>query len=102
MRTRSAAATTGGGAGAAGGAAAGEEDESALSGGLLNATEAKMRLTELVGEGLAAELADVAWKVRLVSKCCEVPVPSVDMPILTCVSQLLRYQVCLLNCCVCL
>lgn len=32
---------------------------------LLNATEAKMRLTELVGEGLAAELADPMWKVRL-------------------------------------
>jgi hypothetical protein len=65
VRTRSAAAAAAadGGGGAAGGAA-GEEDESALSGGMLNATEAKMRLTELVGEELAAQLADAQWKVR--------------------------------------
>lgn len=39
---------------------------------LLNATEAKMRLTELVGEGLAAELADPMWKVSLEGQhaCC--------------------------------
>lgn len=70
MRTRSAAAAAaaagggGGAAGAGGGAAAGEEDEAALAGGLLNATEAKMRLTELVGEELAAQLGDPMWKVR--------------------------------------
>lgn len=76
MRTRSAAAAAGGGssgsggAGAAGGAAAGEEDEAALSGGLLNATEAKMRLTELIGEAVAAELADPGWKVRFFCSQC--------------------------------
>jgi hypothetical protein len=32
---------------------------------LLNATEAKVRLTELLGEGLAAELADPMWKVSV-------------------------------------
>lgn len=73
VRTRSAAAAAGGGGGAAGGgAAAGEEDEASLSGMLLNATEAQMRLTELVGEGLAAELADPMWKVSLEGQhaCC--------------------------------
>ncbi len=68
MRTRSAAAAAaaaGGGSGGGAGAAAGDEDEGAISGGLLNATEAKMRLTELIGEELATQLADPMWKVRL-------------------------------------
>lgn len=69
VRTRSTAAAAAGGGGggsaaAAGGTGGGEEDEAAIAGALLNGTEAKMRLTELVGEELAAQLGDPMWKVR--------------------------------------
>lgn len=70
MRTRSAAAAGGGGAGAAAAASTGEEDEAGLSGALLNATEAKMRLTELIGEELAGQLAKPEWKVRVLTHLC--------------------------------
>ncbi|KAF6262791.1 armadillo-type protein [Scenedesmus sp. NREL 46B-D3] len=53
-------------AGAGGGAGDdGVVDESALSGGLLNAHEAKTRLSELLGEEMVAALADPLWKIRL-------------------------------------
>lgn len=41
-----------------------------MSGALLNATEAKMRLTELIGEELAGQLAKPEWKVRVLTHLC--------------------------------
>lgn len=39
------------------------EDEAALSGGLMNEIEAKMKLADLLGEETVAALADAQWKV---------------------------------------
>jgi hypothetical protein len=66
-----AAGSAGGGGGGA--AAAGDDgavDESALSGGLLNAHEAKSRLSELLGEEMITALADAQWKVGAYAWAC--------------------------------
>jgi hypothetical protein len=60
-----AAASAGGGGSATAAGDDGAVDESALSGGLLNAHEAKSRLSELLGEEMVTALGDAQWKVSL-------------------------------------